>query len=93
MNEQVHLRLREIFSRPGRSNDFRTLRSRLTLLATELDTGRAVAFGTPGWDHVPPGRRIPCGESAMWGDYHLRELALMIRRMARSEPYYTFFAI
>lgn len=46
-----------------------------------------------GWDHVPPGRRIPCGESAMWGDYHLRELALMIRRMARGEPYYAFFAI
>lgn len=46
-----------------------------------------------GWDHVPAGRRIPCGESAMWGDYHLRELALMIRRMARGEPYYTFFAI
>jgi hypothetical protein len=46
-----------------------------------------------GWDHVPPGRKIPCGESAMWGDYHLRELALMIRRLARNEPYYAFFAI
>ncbi|HEY0825074.1 MAG TPA: patatin-like phospholipase family protein [Ramlibacter sp.] len=57
-NEQVHLRLREIFSRPGRSNDFRTLRSRLTLLATELDTGRPVAFGAPGWDHVPVSRAV-----------------------------------
>lgn len=57
-NEQVHLRLQEIFSRPGRSNDFRALRSRLTLLATELDTGRAVAFGTPGWDHVPVSRAV-----------------------------------
>ncbi len=27
----------------------------------------------------------------MWGDYHARELALLIRRMARREPYYTFF--
>ncbi len=35
-----------------------------------------------GWDYIPPGRKIPCGESSMWGDYHLLELALMIRRAA-----------
>jgi hypothetical protein len=46
-----------------------------------------------GWDHVPKGRRVPCGESSMWGDYHARELALLIRRMARNEPYYAFFNI
>ena len=44
-----------------------------------------------GWDHVPPGRKIPCGESSLWGDYHLLELALMIRRAARGEPQYAFF--
>ncbi len=44
-----------------------------------------------GWDHVPKGRRVPCGESCMWGDYHLRELALTIRRIARDEPAYAFF--
>ncbi len=44
-----------------------------------------------GWDHVPKGRRIPCGESCMWGDYHLRELALHIGRLARQAPYYKFF--
>jgi hypothetical protein len=43
------------------------------------------------WDHVPPGRKVPCGESSMWGDYHLLELALLIRRTARREPYVTFF--
>jgi unsaturated chondroitin disaccharide hydrolase len=46
-----------------------------------------------GWDHVPKGRKIPCGESSMWGDYHARELALLIRRMARDEPYYAFFSV
>ncbi len=25
-----------------------------------------------GWDHIPPGRKVPCGESSMWGDYHAR---------------------
>ncbi len=44
-----------------------------------------------GWDYVPPGRRVPCGESSMWGDYHARELALMLLREARGGPYPTFF--
>jgi hypothetical protein len=44
-----------------------------------------------GWDHVPPGRRVPCGESSMWGDYHARELALLIQREADGGPYPTFF--
>ena len=44
-----------------------------------------------GWDHVPPGRRGPCGEACQWGDYHLRELGLFIQRLADGETYYTFF--
>jgi unsaturated chondroitin disaccharide hydrolase len=44
-----------------------------------------------GWDYVPDGRKIPCGEATMWGDYHARELALLIRRMATGQRYYTFF--
>ena len=44
-----------------------------------------------GWDHIPEGRKIPCGESCQWGDYHLREAALYVQRIIRDEPYYTFF--
>ena len=44
-----------------------------------------------GWDHVPAGRRIPCGESSMWGDYHAREAALYVQRLAGSEPYLKFY--
>ena len=44
-----------------------------------------------GWDFIPRGKKIPMGESSMWGDYHARELALFIKRMAENEPYYTFF--
>jgi hypothetical protein len=43
-----------------------------------------------GWDYVPPGRKVPCGESSMWGDYHAMELALLISRLAAGK-YYTFF--
>jgi hypothetical protein len=44
-----------------------------------------------GWDYVPPGRKIPCGESSMWGDYHAREAALYVQRLAGAAPYHTFF--
>ena len=44
-----------------------------------------------GWDYIPNGSRIPRGESSQWGDYHLREAALLVRRLATGEPYLTFF--
>ena len=44
-----------------------------------------------GWDHVPAGSKIPRGESSQWGDYHLREAALLVRRIALNQPYLTFF--
>jgi hypothetical protein len=44
-----------------------------------------------GWDYVPPGHKCPCGESSQWGDYHARELALLLLRQLRGEPYLTFF--
>jgi hypothetical protein len=43
-----------------------------------------------GWDYVPKGRKVPCGESSMWGDYHTMELALLIRRLSEGR-YLTFF--
>jgi hypothetical protein len=46
-----------------------------------------------GWDHVPAGRKVPCGESSMWGDYHLMELALLIRRIATKQTYLAFFDV
>ena len=45
-----------------------------------------------GWDHVPRGQKVPNGESSMWGDYHARELGLLLLREAQREPYPTFFA-
>lgn len=45
--------LAQVFSAPGRSNDFRQLKRRLVLVATDLDSGEPAPFGLPGWDHVP----------------------------------------
>jgi hypothetical protein len=44
-----------------------------------------------GWDYIAPGQKVPNGESSMWGDYHLRELALLVLREAKGQPYPTFF--
>ena len=44
-----------------------------------------------GWDFIPAGRRIPYGESSMWGDYHFREACLYLQRLINDEKYYTFF--
>jgi len=44
------------------------------------------------WDHVPEGSAIPRGESSQWGDYHVREAALLLKRLAENQPYLAFFA-
>lgn len=44
-----------------------------------------------GWDHIPEGQKVMCGESSMWGDYHIREAALYLTRIINDEKYYTFF--
>ena len=44
-----------------------------------------------GWDHVPPGRKVPCGESCMWGDYHLLELGVYLQRLIEDRPYLKFY--
>jgi len=40
-----------------------------------------------GWDSTPAGRSVPCGEAVMWGDYHLRELAVYLGRLADQSTY------
>jgi unsaturated chondroitin disaccharide hydrolase len=42
------------------------------------------------WDYVPEGAAIPRGESSQWGDYHAREAALLVKRIAEG-GYLTFF--
>ncbi|MBN1553700.1 MAG: glycoside hydrolase family 88 protein [Phycisphaerae bacterium] len=44
-----------------------------------------------GWDHIPEGKNIPCGEAVLWGDYHLLEAALLVQRQAVGKEYLTFY--
>jgi hypothetical protein len=44
-----------------------------------------------GWDYVPRGKKVPLGESSMWGDYHAMELAVYLQRLAEGGNYLAFF--
>lgn len=55
-NAPLEAALRRLLQAPGRTDDFRRLRHRLVLVATDLDSGAAAPFGLPGWDHVPISR-------------------------------------
>ncbi len=50
--------LRRLYGGSGRTNDFRKLRRRLFVVATNLNTGEAARFGEPGLDHVPISRAV-----------------------------------
>lgn len=57
-NDGIRRFLLRTFSQPGRSDDFRRLKTRLYSIATDLDTGESVRFGGEGQDHVPISRAV-----------------------------------
>jgi predicted acylesterase/phospholipase RssA len=57
-SEHMQQQLERLFSQKGRSNDFRKLKTQLTLVATNLDSGEAAPFGRPGWDHIPISKAV-----------------------------------
>ena len=52
----IHEYMLRTFGIEGRTNDFRELRRKLVLVATDLDSGESVRFGEEGFDHVPISR-------------------------------------
>lgn len=49
-------KLAHLLSQPGRTNDFRRTRAPLRIVATDIDSGDPVEFGSRGFDHVPISR-------------------------------------
>ena len=99
------LRLGHVLDR-RKMNGERYTQAGLRVLDTLLDPARPYLSQSPehqglilhaiyhrpnGWDHVPKGSKIPRGESCQWGDYHAREAALYVKRLATGAPYLTFF--
>lgn len=52
-NAEVERFLRDVFTRGGRTNDFRQLDRALYVIGVDLDSGEAVRFGDKGWDDLP----------------------------------------
>lgn len=57
-NGRLERYLHETFTKPGHTDDFRKLASRLYVVATDLNTGRSVSFGARGHDRVPISRAV-----------------------------------
>lgn len=43
------------------------------------------------WDYIPKGKKVPQGESSMWGDYHALELGVYLQREIADGEYLRFF--
>lgn len=67
-NTEVEVFLRRLFTRDGRSNDFRELDRPLYVVAVDLDSGKAVRFGSRDWNDVPISRAVQAS-SALPGLY------------------------
>jgi unsaturated chondroitin disaccharide hydrolase len=101
------LRLGRLLSDRGDAAGDRYTQAGLRVLATLIDESGPYLSRDPhheglilhsvyhrpnGWDHVPAAAKIPRGESTQWGDYHAREAALYVRRLAVGGPYLAFFS-
>lgn len=52
-NRPIREYLEKIYRIKNRTDDFRHLGKHLVVVAADLDSGQAVRFGEPGFDHVP----------------------------------------
>ncbi|MEM6793171.1 MAG: patatin-like phospholipase family protein [Acidobacteriota bacterium] len=57
-NDPIRDYVSKIFSIKGRTDDFSKLERQLTVVATDLETGRSMLFGSSGWPHVPISRAV-----------------------------------
>jgi predicted acylesterase/phospholipase RssA len=57
-NEPIRQHLARAFARPGRTDDFRRLRTRLVVVAADLESGQPVRFGIPDHPDVPISRAV-----------------------------------
>lgn len=75
-NEPLRRTIHTAFCRPGRTDDFRELRHRLIIVATDLGTAEPIRFGDAPWGHVPISTAIQASTAlpgvypAVWIDGH-----------------------
>jgi len=57
-NRTLEQFMRGVWEEYGLSDDFRDVQRELYVIATDLDTGKRVVFGAPGWRHIPISKAI-----------------------------------
>lgn len=57
-NSLLERYLKSNFETIGITNDFREVKTKLRVVATELDSGKAVRFGEEGFDHIPISKAV-----------------------------------
>lgn len=62
-NESLREHLARVFAQPGRTDDFRELNSNLTVVAADLEAGRAIRFSHAENEHVPISRAVQASTS------------------------------
>ena len=72
-NAPLERYLRDVFNSEDHTDDFRKLRHRLYVVATNLDTGESVRFGERGRDRMPISRAV-CASCALPGLYPAVEI-------------------
>lgn len=61
--DQLHEWMADLIAKGGGTNDFRSLSSRLVLVATDLDSGESIPFGAPGFDDIPISKAVQASAS------------------------------
>lgn len=67
-NEPIRDYVSRIFAIKGRTDDFTQLKRKLTVVATDLESGESMRFGHLGWPYVPISRAVQAS-SALPGLY------------------------
>jgi predicted acylesterase/phospholipase RssA len=72
-NEPIRRTLHTAFTMRGRTDDFRELANRLTVVAVDLNSGETIRFGDEGWDHVPISRAVQasCAVPGVYPPVHI----------------------
>lgn len=61
--DKLHEWMADLIAKGGGTNDFRSLKSKLILVATDLDSGESIPFGAPGHDDVPISKAVQASAS------------------------------
>lgn len=61
--DHLHEWMADLIAKGGGTNDFRSLKSKLVLVATDLDSGESVPFGMPGHQDTPISKAVQASAS------------------------------